>query len=618
MRYLSAVMAVVVVFTGLMTPSASAAAHISAGVYAQTGSRFFPETGKTVRGRFLEYWTQNGGLAQQGYPISEEMQERSDTDGKTYTVQYFERAVFEYHPENQPPHDVLLSLLGVQFYQQKYPNGAPDQRPNTSPGSVLFRETGKRLGGVFLEYWRTHGGLMQQGYPISDEFTEVSPLDGKTYTVQYFERAVFEHHPQNRPPYNVLLSLLGTFKYQARYGAIGAQVPTPVVTPTAAPANTLSAAQRIELLDAVWIKVRDNYVYTDYRGLNWQAVYNEYRPKVLAARNDDEVYRLLAEMIEKLGDKHSTFLNPQQTSEDDALRRGDLKLSGIGVLSQQIEDTVRIVYVVPGSPADRAGLRAFDIIRAVNGKPLTSNEEAPRLIRGPAGTPVTLTIETPGSPPRDVTIIRETVTFAFHAQARRWPGTNVAYVSLPSFSAFGISQEVAGEIQRLASAGPLDGVIIDLRQNGGGLISELNSTLGLFINGGSAGFDVTRWDRTEYRIPGGRVLQSVAGKPVVVLVSKASASASERFAAVMQDHRRAVVLGTNTAGNTETVDPHDMPYGSRLWLAQATYLRIDGRSSLEDVGVTPDIRSDVQWYHYPPDQDPQVLEAVRYIQGQRR
>ena len=83
-------------------------------VQAQSNSRLFPETGKTVKGRLLDYWNRNGGLAQQGYPISEEMQERSDTDGKTYTVQYFERAVFELHPENQAPH-VALSVNYMKF-----------------------------------------------------------------------------------------------------------------------------------------------------------------------------------------------------------------------------------------------------------------------------------------------------------------------------------------------------------------------------------------------------------------------------------------------------------------------------------------------------------------------
>src|SRR5438874_7371105 len=183
---------------------------------SQTQARTYPETGKSVRGSFLDYWTTHGGLTQQGFPISEEMQERSDTDGKVYTAQYFERAVFEAHPENQPPYDLLLSLLGNFLYKQKYPNGAPGQQPNTSPGSVLFKETGKRLGGVFLSYWNTHGGLAQQGFPISDEFQEKSDLNGKTYRVQYFERAVFEYHPENKPPYDVLLSQLGTFRYKAK------------------------------------------------------------------------------------------------------------------------------------------------------------------------------------------------------------------------------------------------------------------------------------------------------------------------------------------------------------------------------------------------------------------
>jgi acetyl esterase/lipase len=177
----------------------------------------FPETGKSLRGNFLRYWQDNGGLPQQGYPISSELQEQSDTDGKIYTVQYFERAVFEYHPENPSRSRVLLSLLGNFRYQAAYPSGAPNQVPNTSPGSVLFPETGKRLGGRFLQYWQTHGGLAQQGYPISEEFTEISPLDGKPYTVQYFERAVFEYHPENPPPNDILLSQLGTFRYQTKY-----------------------------------------------------------------------------------------------------------------------------------------------------------------------------------------------------------------------------------------------------------------------------------------------------------------------------------------------------------------------------------------------------------------
>jgi uncharacterized cupredoxin-like copper-binding protein len=213
------------VLVALILPTLILPALIGNGLFvawAQSDSRTFPDTGKTVRGKFLAYWDGHGGLAQQGFPISDEMQEVSPTDGKTYTVQYFERAVFELHPGNadsssQPPNDVLLSLLGVFAYRQKYPDGAPGQTPNEETGSQLFAQTGKRVGGLFLDYWQSHGGLAQQGYPISDEFMEVSDLDGKMYTVQYFERAVFELHPENQPPYNVLLSQLGTFRYRAMY-----------------------------------------------------------------------------------------------------------------------------------------------------------------------------------------------------------------------------------------------------------------------------------------------------------------------------------------------------------------------------------------------------------------
>ena len=188
--------------------------------FAQGDSVTFPETGKTVKGKFLTYWRANGGLAQQGFPISEEMSDRSDTDGKIYTMQYFERAVFELHPENAAPNDVLLSLLGNFQYKAKYGTaGAPNQKASTT-NATKFAQTGKTLGGRFREYWEANGGLRQQGFPISDEFQEKSDLDGKTYTVQYFERAVFEAHPENQKPYDVLLSQLGTFELRKQAAEI--------------------------------------------------------------------------------------------------------------------------------------------------------------------------------------------------------------------------------------------------------------------------------------------------------------------------------------------------------------------------------------------------------------
>ncbi|MEP6776521.1 MAG: hypothetical protein ABJA50_13075, partial [Chloroflexota bacterium] len=111
-------------------------------------------TGKSASGVFLNYWLNNGGVLQQGYPISDPIGEQSDLNGQLYTVQYFERAVFEYHPELKgTPYEVLLSQLGTFQYRKKYPDGAPNPRPNRDPGTLLFSETGKRLGGRFLSYW---------------------------------------------------------------------------------------------------------------------------------------------------------------------------------------------------------------------------------------------------------------------------------------------------------------------------------------------------------------------------------------------------------------------------------------------------------------------------------
>jgi len=184
----------------------------------QGSCQTFKETGKTVCGTFLAYWKAHGDVTQQGLPISGEFKEVSETDGKAYTVQYFERAVFESHPENKAPYNVLLSLLGRMVYAQKYPNGAQELPPDMRPeAGMTFPETGKSIRGLFLEYWKSHGGLAQQGFPITNLVSEKSDIDGKIYTVQYFERAVFEMHPENKAPFDVLLSQLGTYQYNRRY-----------------------------------------------------------------------------------------------------------------------------------------------------------------------------------------------------------------------------------------------------------------------------------------------------------------------------------------------------------------------------------------------------------------
>lgn len=177
------------------------------------GGTMFPQTGKSICKQMEPYWQKYGGLAQFGYPISAPLTEVSPTDGKSYTVQYFERARFELHPENKgTPYEVQLGLLGRQFHPLD-----PPAAPINDSAHIHFRETGHNLGGAFYNYWQSHGGLFVNGFPISEEFRERGS-DGKEYMVQYFERARFEFHPENPLPYIVLLGFLGRQAWDQRGG----------------------------------------------------------------------------------------------------------------------------------------------------------------------------------------------------------------------------------------------------------------------------------------------------------------------------------------------------------------------------------------------------------------
>ena len=182
----------------------------------------FAETGHTLCGRFLDYWQAHGGLAQQGFPVSVLFEEKSTTDGKTYQVQYFERAIFEYHPELPAPDNILLSQVGRNALQARYPQAiVPASGPSLAPAlageCATFDETNQSVCGAFLTYWQKNGGLAQQGFPLSPVFNEVNKANGQTYQVQYFERAVFEYHPENAAPDDILLSQLGRSLYDSRY-----------------------------------------------------------------------------------------------------------------------------------------------------------------------------------------------------------------------------------------------------------------------------------------------------------------------------------------------------------------------------------------------------------------
>ncbi len=164
-------------------------------------NQYFAATGHNVGGAFLAFYQQHGGLDLFGYPRTEELLE----DGMT--VQYFQRARFEYHVDKAgTPYEVELALLGdtLTAPRRPFPTVGPFE---SSADHVYFPETGHSLSFAFLSYWREHGGLDAFGYPISEE---LYGENGWPYAVQYFQRARFEYHPEHAgTPYEVQLGLLG-------------------------------------------------------------------------------------------------------------------------------------------------------------------------------------------------------------------------------------------------------------------------------------------------------------------------------------------------------------------------------------------------------------------------
>ncbi|HEX7102668.1 MAG TPA: beta-galactosidase [Nitrolancea sp.] len=173
--------------------------------------RYFPETGFWVQGQFRQYWETHGGLFVQGYPITGVFKQ----DG--FYRQYFERAVFEYHPEFAgTPYVVELARVGADLTQSR--SGETPFKPigafDNSNDHVYYPETQHSLNYGFKTFWNDNGGLQNFGYPISEEFDEQNQPppagDGQVHTAQYFERARFEYHPEYKgTKYEVLLGLLG-------------------------------------------------------------------------------------------------------------------------------------------------------------------------------------------------------------------------------------------------------------------------------------------------------------------------------------------------------------------------------------------------------------------------
>jgi carboxyl-terminal processing protease len=322
----------------------------------------------------------------------------------------------------------------------------------------------------------------------------------------------------------------------------------------------------------------------DYKLLSeaWNLVNKEYVDQS-AIKPQDLTYGAIGGMIDALGDTdHSTFLTPEMAKEFQNSERGELK--GIGVEIQ--EKNGRLVVVAPfdGSPAQKAGIRAGDIIVKVSDEDVADwplNKVVQR-ITGRVGTPVTLTVRDPrNGRSRRLTIVRAAIRVR-EVSWLRLPGTETAHLRVAGFDA-GAGVDVRHALTEIQREG-LKSIVLDLRNNPGGFLDEAVTVASQFLKSGNVLLVKDAKNRvTEVPVEKGGICFT---QPMVVLVNEGTASAAEIVAGALRDGHRANLVGVKTFGTGTVLGQFKLPGGSVLLLAIAEWLTPSGESFWHK-GITP-------------------------------
>ena len=403
--------------------------------------------------------------------------------------------------------------------------------------------------------------------------------------------------------------------------------PTETAAPTVAPPPTHAPAQPLltpsalqsNLLNDVWQTVNDSYLYRDFNGLDWNAVHTEYAQRIAAGQSDDQFYQGLSDMIQRLGDNHSTFFSPTQAKQMDEQFTGQYDYVGIGVVHtpEPERKLLSVVLVFPGSPAEQAGIQPHDSILAVDGQSVFDQ----------AGQPPQLAAR-PGwhHHPGHRANARSVPPRSCRSPARMWmppcpsltrstpppPASASATCSSPPSTKAGSAARVGLALNDMTFNAPLDGLIIDNRHNTGGTSEEMLTTLSYFTNG-PVGYFFNKGVQDTVQGAGINIAGS-QNLPLVVLVGKYTVSFGEVFAGILKDLGRAYLIGERTMGNVELLSVFDFSDGSRLWLATGTFRPIHHPDQVwEKVGVQPDLSLATQWDQVTQADDPLIQAALQHF-----
>ncbi|MFZ5823385.1 MAG: S41 family peptidase [Bacillota bacterium] len=322
-------------------------------------------------------------------------------------------------------------------------------------------------------------------------------------------------------------------------------------------------------------------------------------------------------MVEALGDRHSAFFTPQEYKS--FVQHFEASFSGIGVHVELSQRTGFVTVVAPirGSPGERAGLRAGDAILKVDGRDITNMtlNEAVTLIRGPKGSKVKLTVmREQVTEPLEFEIVRDTITVPSIEYKMLDKAEGIGHIQFYEFNK-NSAKQIQDAIADLRAQG-MTRLILDLRQNPGGLLNEAVDISSIFVSGDQPVVHIVERGKEK------RTIKSTGQKawdlPLVVLVDGGSASASEILAGAVKDLKVGTLIGTKTFGKGSVQTFWEFPDGSGIKLTTAKYLTA-GEQSINGVGIDPHIVVENPQKVIPGDPgDPQLEAAVKYIKTIQR
>ncbi len=317
-------------------------------------------------------------------------------------------------------------------------------------------------------------------------------------------------------------------------------------------------------------------------------------------------YGAIAGFVSGLEDKHSVFLDPETTTEfQDAISGA---FEGIGAEISIKEGLLTVVSPIQGSPAERAGLQPGDIIIKVDGKDIVglSVEKAARLIRGPKGTSVTLTVVQGDEDPKEMIIIRDVITTS--SVEWKWLENNVMHLKLKSFNedTTELMLKAAKEVNSRKGAH----IVLDLRNDPGGLLDAALDVCSLWIEDQVVLIEkFGDGSEIKYKAEKKALLQDV---PTVVLINEGSASGSEIVAGALQDYNIAKIVGKKSYGKGSVQELKRLPDGSSIKITVAKWFTPKMRT-IEDVGIAPDIEVGLTRAEVEAKKDTQLEKAVEEV-----